>query len=242
MKVRAGLTVAAAVAGLLWVAPGFAVAASTVKVSASGQGSAVAVCPSGTLVHGTAGYAKGGPVSGVTTDAAVSRVTVAALAPSTPVIAVAVCAPPAAAPSLVTAAGAGAAQAVCPSGTRLLGTGGSARASFLTALIPDSALTSVTAVASDPAAAVTAQAICGHGLLPILVVATSKYDSDSPKSATAKCPVALELSNGAGSIKDGADMVAMAVAVSGESVTATGTEVGIGQARWSVTAYATCVS
>ncbi|HEU5471344.1 MAG TPA: hypothetical protein VFV67_11875 [Actinophytocola sp.] len=242
MRARSGLVTGVLVAGLVAGAPvaaGAAVTNPPVGVGASGIGTATAVCPQGTLVYGTGGNSRRG-VRAVVPDSQLRRVTVTAADPAAAVTAYALCGGPAAAPRLVAAGGQGSSATVaCPDGTTLSGTGGAA-SGFLTGIAPNLDLGTVTVTGTG--GSTRAYGICGDFPNLLLVKVSSPYDAESPKVATADCPIGMDLFNGSATVKDGGNIIALGAALNfaADSVTATGWDVSPGLARWSVTAFATC--
>jgi hypothetical protein len=213
-----GVAVAAALVGP--AAPAHAVAApfvvsATSDYNTNSPKTVRAVCPAGTKVYGAHAEVVTGNGNVVLTNVSPSSdlqaarakaYAVAGYANNWRVIAIAVCGSPVANLQLVTAISVDrdstafkSAEAKCPDGTRLYGTGGEISGGgsgvlFDTVGLPDSGLTKATAFAHEngvytPEWVVFAFAICGSPATTMqLVRGTSGFDSSPVKSATLACP------------------------------------------------------
>jgi hypothetical protein len=150
------------------------------------------------------------------------------------------------------------ATATCPAGKRLLGTGaaigGGGGQVVLRELIPNAALTSVSAFGAEDDTgfsgnwSVTAYAVCANPVAGLeLVTATSATDSSSDKAAVATCPVSKLVTGVGGRLKGAGgqvfmdDLISFPNPATGVQVVGIEDQSGTG-ANWSATAYAICAN
>lgn len=249
-------------------------------VGASGLSSTAksvgAVCPAGKKVVGVGGIvaSESGEdaervfIDAVRPGAQLNGATVRAreeeggTAQSWRVFAYAICAPAPAGLQLVTAASASSSAAksvvaACPTGKRLLGTGGEvtgpAGQLVLDGLLPDLNLTRATVNALEDetgatqAWTVTAYAICSNPVRGLQrIAATSASDSATARPATATCPTGRTLISAAATINSASGQVmlgSLRLIEDPASAIASAHEDGTGNAsNWSLTAYAICAA
>lgn len=273
----APLVVLAALAGSAWADFTQVETVRATSATSSAAKSVTATCPAGKQVVGAGANVDNGLnpfvpyvfVDAIRPGPLLDRVTVRAREGETGsdytwwVVAYAVCAPPPAGLERVVATSASSSlgkgiAAVCPSGKRLLGTGGEvtgpAGQVVVDGLLPDGALTRATVNAledetgtADPWT-VTAYAICSSPVRGLeRVAATSAPDSAAAKHVDAPCPAGKTLTGGGGTMNSADARVRLDSVITMSSSTQfaqTGALEGPGgnSGDWSVSAFAICAA